>query len=187
VYVWLRGYHCVCVAQGISLCMCGSGDIAVYVWLRGYRCVCVAQGISLCLCGSGDIAVYVWLRGYRCVCVVQGISLCLCGSGDIPPGVRGQGASDLPGSGSISSSGKAFVFHNTIGFSRPRRPTYRVKFSIGQAGASKKSPDNATWEMLNEKTKWAKFCIPLTLVIIPAGYLHTPVTGHDTCGVPAYP
>jgi len=30
-------------------------------------------------------------------------------------------------------------------------------------------------------------CIPLSLVRIPAGYLHTPITGQDTCRVPAYP
>jgi len=30
-------------------------------------------------------------------------------------------------------------------------------------------------------------CIPLALVRIPAGCLHTPGTGQDTCRVPAYP
>jgi len=29
--------------------------------------------------------------------------------------------------------------------------------------------------------------IPLSLCRIPAGYMHTPATGHNTCRVPAYP
>ena len=67
--------------------------------------------------------------------------------------------------------------------------SHRVTHSIGHAGASRKSLDEVPWEMLRRRLSEGKvnFCKPQTLVRIPAGYLHTPDTGQDTCGVPAYP
>ena len=88
--------------------------------------------------------------------------------------------------GSIPSSGKSFVFRDTlVGFGSRRyikKPTYGVAFFMGHAGSSKKFPNDASWENLSlglsrpfsaPLLTMARAPAPLlTVARAPTGYLH---------------
>lgn len=69
--LWVCVDACVCVFDGLCLCLCGCERVYTHVWGSVWACVCVGVLVWVLL------FVIVWMLICVCVCWMGGVCICV--------------------------------------------------------------------------------------------------------------